>query len=269
MRQVVAITGSTGGILSKVCIQLVLDNYDLVLINRNYAKTIEQRTELLKLNNVDIDIIVADMSKMKDVKKVSNELKYRKIDYMILSSAIYNVPIEKLDTGYNNVFQVNFLSPYYLINKLIDKDMKFIIVGSVAYKYQSIDINDIDLSNSKKQTHIYGNSKRYLMFSLMDNNKVTIAHPGITLTNLTNHYPRWINWLVKIGIKLLFPSNKKASRNILYALNHETMNNEWIGPSIFNIWGKPKIKKIQIDEKEKQKIKENAYNIYKKLEEKK
>lgn len=244
-----------------------MHNYDLILINRNLEKSLKQKEELLKIKAVNIDIIIADMQDINDVDKVYQELKNQQFDYLILASAIYNVKLEKSDTNYNNVFQVNFISPYYLVNKLMDKDIRFIVIGSVAYNYQEIELNDIDLSNSKKKTHIYGNSKRYLMFSLMDNDKVRIAHPGITLTNLTNHYPKWINWLVKISIKILFPSNKKAAKNIYYALENDTNDNEWIGPRLFNIWGKPKISHISIKEEEKNIIKENALNIYQNMEE--
>ena len=86
-------------------------------------------------------------------------------------------------------------------------------VSSIAYNYSKIDENDIDFSTRKRASKAYGNSKRFLTFALHElckNEKVNLAvvQPGVTLTNMTNHYPKAINWLVKIGIKLLFPSLK-------------------------------------------------------------
>lgn len=267
MAKTIAITGSTGGILSHVCIELVKKNYNLILINRNLEKSENQKKQLLEINNVNIDIIKADMLQLEDVKAVVNELKDIHFDYLILASAIYNVKLKKMDTGYNNVFQVNFVSPYYLANKLLEikPELQVVVVGSIAYNYQQIDTSDIDLSNSPKQTHIYGNSKRFLMFSLMKKypNYVSIAHPGITGTNLTNHYPKWINWFVTFGIKIVFPSNKKAGRNIIYALDHKTGYKEWIGPRTWNLYGKPKIKKIKkIEDTEINQIFEISESIY-------
>ena len=270
MQKKVAITGSTGGILSQVCIELVKQNCDLILINRNVEKTEKQKEELLKINNVNIDIIKADMSSLNDIDNILDELKNKDFEFLILGSAVYNVPLKKLELGYNNVFQINFISPVYLTNKLLEtnKDLNIIVIGSIAYNYTKINEEDIDLSSSKKGTHIYGNSKRYLMSYMMKKypENISISHPGITLTNLTNHYPKWINWLVKIGIKLIFPSNKKAARNILYAMNNKTGYMEWIGPKFINLYGRPKIKKIKkLEDKEVNKIYEISEDILKQI----
>ena len=45
MAKTIAITGSTGGILSHVCIELVKKNYNLILINRNLEKSENQNLE--------------------------------------------------------------------------------------------------------------------------------------------------------------------------------------------------------------------------------
>ena len=104
----------------------------------------------------------------------------------------------------------------------------------------------------------------FALYELFENSKVklSIVHPGVTLTNMTNHYPKAINWLVKIGIKLLFPSPKKATRSVIYGIEHSTGYHEWIGPKIFNVWGNPKLSKLKtctLDESKK--IFELAENI--------
>ena len=71
---------------------------------------------------------------------------------------------------------------------------------------------------------------------------------------MTNHYPKAINWLVKIGIKLFFPSPKKASLSIIYGAFNKTNRFEWIGPKIFRVWGFPKKSKLttcSVDEYQK------------------
>ena len=136
---------------------------------------------------------------------------------------------------------------------------KCIVVGSIAHNYSKIDESDIDFSSRKKHSKIYGNSKRYLMFSayeLFKNSsiKLSVVHPGITLTNMTSHYHKSINWLVKCGVKLFFPSPKIAALNILFGMFNSTSYHEWIGPKIFNIWGLPKkkkLKKCSLDESNK------------------
>ena len=87
----------------------------------------------------------------------------------------------------------------------------------------------------------------FSLFELFKNSKVNLAivHPGITLTKMTSHYPKGINWLVKIMIKMIFPTPKKSALSVLYGINHKTNYCEWIGPSMFNVWGFPKLKKLK------------------------
>ena len=94
----------------------------------------------------------------------------------------------------------------------------------------------------------------YSMWDLFkDTSSLSVVHPGIVKTNLITHFPKWINWFIKLGMKIVFASPKKASRIFIKGLNESTNKNEWIGPRIFNIWGKPKTQRVR-------KVKENEYN---------
>ena len=272
------ITGSTGGLGKEISLSLAKLNYNLIFVNRNIEKSKDFKNEILNnYPNIEIQIIQCDFSNFEDVKKTTQQLQNYNFDILILNAAIYNVPLEKTSTGYNNIFQTNFVSPYYMAKQLLPKLKqsqvgKVIAVGSIAHNYSKTNENDIDFSTYKKASKIYGNSKRFLMFSLFELFKeekdvmLSICHPGITLTNMTNHYPKAINWLVKIGIKLIFPNPKKACRSIIYALENSTPYHYWIGPKVFNIFGKPKIKKLHTCSiKESENIYKIAENIYKNL----
>ena len=270
--KLIAVTGSTGGILSKLLLMLAKDNYDLLLINRNYKKSLEQKNEILKCYpNINIDIFTLDMNDFDDIKIKIYNLKKIKIDYLILGAAIYKEDIIINDLGYNNIFQVNFVSPYFIARELLDSntDLKVIVISSVAYNYTNINKIDIPLNNEKRITHIYGNSKRFITFSLMkrymNQNRVIITHPGVTYTKLTNHYPVFINWFIKLIIKIFLPSNKSSAKNIYYGLTHNTDYLYWIGPSFLGVYGKPKIKKMKITDNEINDIDFISNEIYQKL----
>lgn len=271
----VVITGSTGGLGKELCYMLASLNANLILACRNKEKATVLSNEIKKTYpKSQIHFIHLDLENFESVEKCITSLKkYNGIDILINNAAIYNVPIKTLDSGYNNIFQVNFVYTYYLTKKLIPELQKkqnstCITLGSIAHNFSKYNKYDTDFSKQKRASKIYGNSKRFLMFSLYElfkNSKVNLAivHPGITLTNMTNHYPKFINPLVKTGIKLLFPSPKKACLNILYGTNHITNYHEWIGPSIFNIWGKPKKKLLSTCKKEESKsIFNQAEKIY-------
>jgi hypothetical protein len=91
----------------------------------------------------------------------------------------------------------------------------------------------------------------------------SVAHPGITFTNITAHYPKLIFALIKHPMKIIFMSPKKAALSILCGVFNNTKCDEWIGPRIFDVWGLPKKKKLHtVKECEIQHIKEKTDEVY-------
>ncbi len=145
-----------------------------------------------------------------------------------------------------------------------------VVVGSIANYYSKADFNDIDFKNKTASSLVYGNSKRYSMyahFELFKSNpdkKLSVAHPGITLTGITDHFPKWLFPIMKPIMRVVFMKPNIASLSILEGLFKETKPYFWIGPSLFNIWGKPKLQKIKkADDKEIKFVNEIAEDIYK------
>lgn len=272
----IVISGATGGIGIHISTILASLNANLIFLGRDSDKTEKLKIYLQSLYpNIKIDIIDADLSSFESVKKcVENLKKYNKIDAIIHNAGIYNVPIQSTDFGFNNVFSVNFLAPYYITKQILPllekSDMaKVVIVGSIAHNYSHIDVNDIDFSTRKKPSKIYGNSKRFLMFSMYelfknkDKVKLSVTHPGITSTNMTNHYPKYVYALIKYPMKVIFIPPRKASLSIIKGVFDNTNYHYWIGPKLLNIWGYPKTRKLKtcsIDESKK--IFDIAENIY-------
>lgn len=251
----IAITGSSGGIVSEMIKLIANEQINFIFINRNKEKTEKQILELKQINpNLKIEFVECNLADFQSVKTAVQVLKQKNIDILFLGAGVYNVPRFKTDIGYDNVFQTNFLSHYFIVKELLSVikrcNGKVVAIGSVAYNYSKIRQEDIDFSKETKHSKVYGNSKRYLMFALYElakkeNISLSIVHPGITLTDMTNHYPKCINWLVKIGIKLFFTPKITAILPLIKGLNDDTLPFEWIGPSIFNIWGRPIIKQIK------------------------
>ncbi|MBO4573531.1 MAG: SDR family NAD(P)-dependent oxidoreductase [Clostridia bacterium] len=273
-RKLVAVTGATGGLGKLLCHELA-ENYDLLLLDRNENKSLALMDEIFKAHPYcRIRRLRCDLSDIDSVKSAVNALIGEHIDALFLNAGVYNVPLTVLNTGYNNVFTVNFVSQYYLLRKLTEAGTvdKVVLTSSIAHRYGKADFSDVDYSTRKKSSLIYGNSKRFLTFAAYEYfgaqtaAKLSVAHPGVTLTNMTNHYPKLINPIVKIGIKLLFPPPKKAVKSLVSAVEDVCVKNEWIGPHIFDVWGKPEksvLKSCSIDESKA--IGAAADDIYKKL----
>ena len=271
----IAITGSTGGLGKEICLHLANLGANLLFLNRSLKKSESLKTEILeKYPDTKIEFIEIDMQEISSVKSACNSLKKYDIDVLILNAGALNLPRKKTSNGFDNVFQINFVSPYYLTKSLLPQlkqkeNSKVVVVGSIAHRYATLNEKDIDYSKQNHSQKIYGNSKRFLMFSLFelfknqDKVKLSIAHPGITQTNITSNYAKILQPVIKLGMKMLYSSPKKASLSIIKGIFEETEPYTWIGPKFKDIWGFPKKQKLNsCSNIETEKIFKIAENIY-------
>lgn len=269
----VVISGSTGGLGRELCFHLASLGAELVLLDRNMKKSAGLESEIKAKNStIKITRLCADMSDMQSVKDATEILLTMEIDYVILNAGAYSIPRCTCDTGYDNVFQINFVSPYYIARSLLplveSRGGKIIAVGSIAHNYSKIRENDIDFSKEKKASRVYGNAKRYLTYGLfaLNSSALAVAHPGISFTGITDHYPKLIYALIKHPMKIIFMHPRVACLSVLYAMFCQSKPFEWTGPAVFDIWGKPKKKPLHTAKlAEVKKIAEIAEMIYDKV----
>ena len=216
----VAVTGSTGGIGVWLCHHLASLGANLILMNRSKSKTDEQIIQLkTEFNNIKINYIPLDLSYMKSVKSATEFLLENCPDVIIHNAGAYSIPRFVTDCGFDNVFQINFLAPYYMTKTLLpllsQKGGRVVVVGSIAHNYSKTNPENIDFRTVKAASKVYGNAKRYLMLSFYklfeSENGATLAvtHPGITFTNITAHYPKMIFAIIKHPMKVIFMKPKK------------------------------------------------------------
>lgn len=250
----IVLFGSTGGIGNELCRYILTLGAKLVMVDRNPEKAALLKTKLLKeFSNSLVDTLTADLEDLESVKAVTEELKKNPVYTIIHNAGAYSIPRKILDTGLDNVFQINCASPYYITKELLPnlKGGRVIIVGSIAHNYSKSDINDIDFTARKKASLVYGNAKRYLMYATLELSKsnpdisFAVTHPGITFTNITAHYPKLIFAIIKHPMKIIFIKPRLAALSIIDGLFNKTEAYNWIGPKFFNIWGKPSKKQLK------------------------
>lgn len=150
----VAITGSTGGLGKVICEYAAQLNADIICIDRNEEK-VKELSLYLKRKYPDLSVkhIKTELTDIQSVKAAVLKLSETEFDYLILNAGAYSVPRFMCTTNYNNIFQINFISQYYLARELYPKikkrSGKIVAVSSIAHNYSKIDLNDIDFSNHK------------------------------------------------------------------------------------------------------------------------
>jgi len=264
----IAVTGSTGGLGVHLCAYLASLGANLILLDRNANRSRAHREKLLSQNpNICVECIHLDLEDLSSAKAAAERLCEKELDVFIHNAGAYAIPRHTCESSYDNVFQINFATPYYMINMLLPHLRKrcgrVVAVGSIAHDYSHIDERDVDFKGRSAASRVYGNAKRYLMFGLHELFKneekasLSIVHPGITFTNITAHYPKLIFAVIKHPMKVIFMRPKKAALCILAGVFERTEYCRWIGPRLFDIWGLPKNRRIKTcDERERARIAE-------------
>ncbi len=244
------ITGATGGLGVELCRRLAAVDATLVLLNRNLSKA-KQLEEQLKRQypSLKVEHVVADMADMESVRMAAERLQQLPVDVLIHNAGAYGIPQSRCDTGFDNLFQINFVSPYYLtrvlLPKLQERGGRVVAVGSIAHNYSRANFEQVDRAEERSCALRYGNAKRFLMFSLYElfrkekQASLSVVHPGITLTNITAHYPKWLFALIKHPMKVIFMSPHKAVESLVHGVWEDCGYHEWIGPRLWDVWGTP------------------------------
>ena len=250
----IAVTGSTGGLGVELCDYLATLGAELILLDRNATRSAEHREKLAAKHAVKVSSIILDLEDITSADSAVDKLIELDIDVFIHNAGAYSIPRRVCSTGYNNVYQINFVTPYYMIRRLMphlsSKKGRVVAVGSIAHDYSKTDINDVDFSERTAASKLYGNAKRHLMYGLQElfrdeqDATLSITHPGITFTNITAHYPPLVFAIIKYPMKIVFMKPKKAALSVLSGLFHNTEYPSWIGPWMFDVWGLPKKKKL-------------------------
>ena len=183
----VVMTGATGGLGSAMCRRLLAWGADLVMVNRNREKSQQLCHRLRKeFPQANIRFLICDLEWIDQVKAVTEALQQLPVDILMLNAGTYAIPRDISSAGYDTVFQTNFLSHYYMARTLQplleERKGKIVVTGSIAHQFNVLDPEDPDFFFHDGANNIYGNSKRFLMFSLMEALKKSavdfaIGHP--------------------------------------------------------------------------------------------
>ena len=269
----IAMTGCTGG-LGRVWVEhLASLGASLILLDRNRERSEALRDTLISAYHTDVRCIRVDLEDMDTVRKATEILSPLPLDMFIHNAGAYKIPRRRCASGLDNVFQINFAAPYYMIRELLPtlraRRGHVVAVGSIAHNYSHIDPDDMEFATRRASSKVYGNAKRHLMFSLLElfrtetDATLSIVHPGITLTNMTAHFPKPIFALIKYPMKILFMSRERACLSLIRGVFEPSAPDAWIGPRIANVWGLPKRQPLRTAKKEEREaIATRAQTVY-------
>ncbi len=198
--KMVVITGATSGIGYHTARKYAAHGANLLCINRNTSKTEAFCREIKSEFGVECDYKIADLSNLKDVYRIAEEIAALdlQIDVLIHNAGVYLTKKELTPDGLEKVFVVHYLSTFIINYLLMDKlksqsKARIIMVGSEGHRFAAWGLRLDDLNWEKRSysgLKSYGSAKMAQLLSMLvfdDNFKntgVTIntMHPGAVKT---------------------------------------------------------------------------------------
>lgn len=165
--RLVLVTGSTAGIGKRAALELARRGAHVIVQGRDAAKAERVVNELKQESgNAKLDFLVADLSSMKAVRGLAEEVaqKYGKLDVLLNNAGALQTKREVTVDGYERTFATNHLAYFLLANLLLpvlEKGTKPRIVNVSSEAHRSGPLNFDDLMAEKGYSAFlqYGRSK--------------------------------------------------------------------------------------------------------------
>jgi retinol dehydrogenase-13 len=213
------ITGATSGVGYEAAKCLAKGGARLVMVCRNPEKASAVQEELGQKFGTEIDVVIADFSKLGDVRKAADTIldEFSRIDVLINNAGVHFTHRTLTEDGFETVFAVNHLAPFLFTNLLLERlkestPARIIQVNSQGHRFGGLDLYDLDWVKRRYNGYkAYGAAKTAQLLTtweFSDNLKgsgVTInaMHPGEVRTNigmnngwLYRAYQRYFLWWV-------------------------------------------------------------------------
>jgi retinol dehydrogenase-13 len=232
--KLVVITGATSGIGYFTARKYASHGANLLCINRNEQKSENLCREIRSEFGVKCDFLLADLSSLKSVYRVSEELLELKtpIDVLLHNAGIYLTKKEVTIDGFEKVLMVHYLSSFLINYRLMDKliaqqKARIILVSSEGHRFAAWGLRVDDLMwEARKYSGLasYGSAKTAQLLSMLvfakhfQNTGVSInsMHPGAVKTDSGQENGRFYRWYKKNIIDKTLKSPDLSAEALYY-----------------------------------------------------
>ena len=232
----VLITGATNGIGKQAAIELAKLGASLVIVGRDEIKTRKVSVDIKQLSgNADIDLLVADLSSMAEVRRIADEFRarYQRLDVLLNNAGAVFSDYQQSVDGYEMTFALNHISYYLLTMLLLDiikltaddhGQARIINVSSSAHRSASLQLDKLREPGGYSFMNSYGASKlmnvlfTYELARRLEGEAVSVnaVHPGLVATGFGHNTGSLWAFLIKVAQKLFAISPKRGAETLVY-----------------------------------------------------
>ena len=207
------ITGANSGIGKVMALEIAKKGANVVMVCRSKERGEAAQKEIVNQSgNESVELMLADLSLMKEVRNLVEEFKQKhdKLHILINNAALWPTKRILTSEGLETQFAINHLSHFLLTNLLLDvikssAPARIINTSSGLHKRAKIDFDNLQAEKSYKHMRVYGQTKlENVLFTKelarrLDGTGVTVNSftPGMTSTNLGRSMSGGAKWFMR------------------------------------------------------------------------
>lgn len=232
--QTIVITGANSGIGKETARELGRMGARIVLVCRTKERGEEALKELSLENPGRFDLLIADLSSLKNIESLAETLKknYPKIDVLLHNAGVFfEKRVESVD-GIEMTLAVNHVAVFHLTMLMLEHlkaggSSRIIIVSSEAHLKGQVNLEDLEFKKRKfRLLEAYGQSKLLNVLFMKELNRkikgsgltINCVHPGVVGTNIVaaNSGP-FLKLVWKFGSLFMLTASQGARTSIKVA----------------------------------------------------
>lgn len=235
--KIILVTGATSGIGEVTARELARQGAHVIILARNAEKAARtQRAIIAATGNERVDVVLADLSVLAQVRTVAAEIhaRYPRLDVLVNNAGLmFGAEREVSADGYEMTLATNHLGPFLLTSLLLDllrnsPAGRVVNVASMAYRFSKPTLDDLQSARSYSAVWEYGNTKLWnIMFTqelaerLRTHGIVNVTtnclHPGAVATNYGQQTGGIIGAALSLGRPFMISPEKGAETSIFLA----------------------------------------------------
>jgi len=235
--KIILVTGATSGIGEVTARELARQGAHVVMLARSREKA--ERTQqaiIATTGNQQVDIVLADLSVMQQVRDVAAELhaKYPRLDVLVNNAGLmFGAERELSADGYEMTLATNHLGPFLLTSLLFDLLQKspaarIVNVASTAYRFSKPTLDDLQSERDYSPVWEYGNTKLWnIMFTQelaarlrahgIANVTTNCLHPGAVATGYGKQTGGIVGAVLSLARPFMISPEKGAETSLFLA----------------------------------------------------
>ena len=227
------ITGATDGVGKATAAELARKGFAVVLAGRDAAKAEAVTKQIVDTTgNRDVDYLIADLGSLAQLYRLAEEftLRHRRLDVLINNAGVLMTQRVMTEDGYETMFQVNYLSQFYLTQLLLDelknsRQGRIINLCSSVYRMGKFDPHNLQGEQRFSTFGAYAASKLLvLLFTSELANRLSATHvtanavhPGVVRTQMMLGTPGIFRAISYAALPFSLSPDKGAASSVFLA----------------------------------------------------